>query len=66
MSAGVGGTHVDAEVNGIEVEGDGDGDGIEREQGVAKDISGNREEKSGGCARTAETGAGRHDEYPGA
>jgi hypothetical protein len=60
VSAGVG---VDVEVNGIEVEGDGDGDGdgIEREQGVGKDISGHREETPGAFARTAETGAGRHD-----
>lgn len=59
---------VDAEGNGIEVEGDGDGDGdgIGREQGVGKDISGHREEKSGGCARTAETGAGRQDTSSGA
>lgn len=57
---------VDAEVNGIEVEGDGDGDGIGREQGVGKDISGHRGEKSGGCARTAETGAGRRGTNSGA
>lgn len=67
MSAGVGGMDVvDAEVNGIEVEGDGDGDGIGREQGVGKDISGHREEKSGGWGRAAKTGAGRHDVNSGA
>lgn len=67
VSAGVGSMDVvDAEVNGIEVGGDGDGDGIGREQGIVKDISGHREEKSGGCARTAETGAGRHDANSGA
>jgi len=69
VSAGVGGMDmVDAEVKGIEVEGDGDedGDGIGREQGVGKDISGHREEKSGGRARAAETGAGKHDANLGA
>ena len=69
MSAGVGGKDVmEAEVKVIEVGGDRDGDGdrIGREQGIGKDISGHREEKPGGCARTAETGAGGHDANSGA
>ncbi len=66
VSAGVGGMHVDAEVDGIEVEGDRDGDGIGQEQDVGKDTSGHREEKSGTCAKTAEKGAGGHDANSGA
>jgi len=69
VSAGVGGKDVmEAEVKVIEVGGDRDGDGdrIGREQGIGKDISGHREEKPGGCARTAETGAGGHDANSGA
>ena len=62
------GMNVVMEVNGIEVEGDGDGDedGIGREQGIGKDISVPREEKSGGYARAAETGEGRHNANSGA
>jgi hypothetical protein len=68
VSAGVGGMDVDAEVNGIEVEGGGDGKGvgIGREKRAGKDSSGHREEKSGECTRTAETGAGGHDANSGA